>query len=58
MAFLFDLRNYAINTNYKMGLKRYEDNETDDQVLKSIMLADGKVIDDEGLVLVKAGAPA
>lgn len=58
VAFLFDLRNYAINTNYKMGLKRYEDNETDDQVLKSIMLADGKVVDNEGLVLVKAGAPA
>lgn len=57
VAFLFDLRNYAINTNYKMGLKRYEDNETDDQVLKSIMLADGKVVDNEGLVLVKAGAP-
>lgn len=58
VAFLFDLRNYAINTNYKMGLKRYEDNETDDQVLKSIMLADGKVVDNEGLVLVKVGASA
>ncbi len=58
VAFLFDLRNYAINTNYKMGLKKYEDNETDDQVLKSILLADGKVIDNNGLVLVKAGASA
>ena len=41
-----------------MGLKKYEDNETDDQVLKSILLADGKVIDNNGLVLVKAGASA
>ena len=58
VAFLFDLRNYAINTNYKMGLKKYEDNETDDQVLKAILLADGKVIDNNGLVLVKAGVSA
>lgn len=58
VAFLFDLKNYAVNTNYQMGLKKYEDNETDDQVLKSILLADGKVIDNNGLVFVKAGEPA
>ena len=28
-----------------MTIKRYEDNDTDDQVTKAIMLVDGKVVD-------------
>jgi hypothetical protein len=39
-------------------LKRYEDNETDDQVMKSIWLADGKVISKESLVVFKASKEA
>lgn len=58
VGFIFDLKNYAVNTNYQMGMKKYEDNDTDDQVLKSILLADGKVIDANGLVLIKAGEAA
>lgn len=54
VAILFNLKDYAVNTNYRMGLKKYEDNETDDQVMKSILLADGKVIDNNGLVFIKA----
>ena len=28
-----------------MGVKKYEDNDTDDQITKGIMLVDGKVVD-------------
>lgn len=49
-AFLFNFSDYILNTNYQMTLKKYEDNETDDQVTKAIMLADGKVVDVNSLV--------
>lgn len=49
-AFLFNFSDYILNTNYAMSLKKYEDNETDDQVTKAIMLADGKVVDKNSLV--------
>lgn len=52
-GFLFDFSNYDLNTNYAMGVKKYEDNDTDDQITKAIMLADGKVVDYYGLVILK-----
>ena len=52
-AFLFDFSDYVLNTNYNMTVKRYEDNETDDQVTKAIILADGKVVDVNSLVTLK-----
>ena len=36
-----------------MGVKKYEDNDTDDQITKGIMLVDGKVVDKNSLVVVK-----
>lgn len=55
-AFLFRMKDYAVNTNYQMTMKKYEDNETDDQVTKAIMLVDGKVIDKGSLVVIKKAA--
>jgi HK97 family phage major capsid protein len=52
VAFLFNPRDYALNTNYQMTIKKYEDNETDDLVTKAIMLVDGKVTDKNSLVTV------
>lgn len=52
-AFIFDFANYDLNTNYAIGIKKYEDNDSDDQITKGIMLADGKVIDGNGLVILK-----
>lgn len=49
-AFLFNFSDYAMNTNYNMTIKKYEDNDTDDMVTKAIMIADGKVIDKNSLV--------
>lgn len=56
-AFVFRMEDYVLNTNYSIGLKQYEDYETDDQVRKAIMLADGKVVDKNSLVtMAKAAA--
>jgi HK97 family phage major capsid protein len=52
-GFLFNFKDYVLNTNYAMGVKKYEDNDTDDMVTKGIMLADGKVVDKNSLVTLK-----
>lgn len=57
-GFLFNFKDYVLNTNYAMGVKKYEDNDTDDQVTKGIMLADGKVVDKNSLVTLKKIASA
>lgn len=49
-AFLFNFKDYVLNTNYQMAMKKYEDNDTDDQITKAIMLVDGKVVDKNSLV--------
>lgn len=51
-AFLFDFKDYLLNTNYKMGIKKYEDNKTDDIVTKALMLVDGKLLDMNSLVVL------
>lgn len=55
-AFLFNFNDYVLNTNYQMGVKKYEDNETDDLVTKAIMVVDGKVIEKGSLVVLKKAA--
>ena len=57
-AFLFNFKDYVLNTNYAMGVKKYEDNDTDDMVTKGIMMADGKVVDKNSLVTIKKLASA
>jgi HK97 family phage major capsid protein len=53
-AFLFNPKDYILNSNLQMTIKKYEDNDTDDQITKAIMLVDGKVVDKNSLVtLVK-----
>lgn len=49
---LFNMKDYVLNTNLNMTIKKYEDNETDDLVTKAIMLADGKVVDKNSLVTI------
>lgn len=52
VAFLFNFKDYVLNTNYSMTIKKYEDNDTDDLVTKAIMLVDGKVMDKNSLVTI------
>ena len=49
-AFMFDFKDYVLNTNLQMTIKKYEDYTTDDIVTKAIMLVDGKKIDNNSLV--------
>lgn len=59
VAALFNPKDYVLNTNLNMTIKRYEDNDTDDQVTKAVMLVDGKVVEKNSLVTItkgKAGA--
>ena len=50
VAFLFRMKDYMLNTNMQPTVKKYTDEDTDDEVTKCIMLADGKVIDNNSLV--------
>ena len=52
-AFMFDFKQYVLNTNYNMGLKKYEDNDTDDLITKAVMIVDGKVVDTNSLVVLQ-----
>ncbi|MEI4622082.1 phage major capsid protein [Bacillus pfraonensis] len=55
-AFLFNFSDYILNTNYQMGVKKYEDNLTDDMVTKAIMVVDGKAVNVNSLVVLKKAA--
>lgn len=57
-AMLYDFSDYVLNTNFSVGIKTYEDNETDDIVRKSIMVADGKPILSASLVKLTGTAMA
>lgn len=50
IAFIFNPTDYILNTNLNITTKTYEDNETDDTVVKSYMIVDGKVVDKNSLV--------
>lgn len=49
-AFLFDFREYALNTIYDLGIQRRQDWDTEDMQVKAVMSCDGKVIDKNSLV--------
>lgn len=54
-AFLYRMKDYALNTNFSVGIKTYEDDNTDDIVRKSIMVCDGKPLDTASLVKLAKG---
>ena len=54
VAFIFRLQDYMLNTNMNVTVSRYTDQDTDDEVTKAIMLADGKVVDKNSLVTLTA----
>lgn len=57
-AFIFRMKDYVLNSNYSVAMKVYEDNDTDDIVRKSIMIADGKPVDFNSLVMLAGNATA
>lgn len=54
IVFLFmDFANYMINTNLGMSARTYIDEDTDEIVRKTTMIADGKLADVNGVVVLK-----
>lgn len=51
-----NLQNYAFNSNMQMTMFRYFDHDTNEWVDKAILIADGKLLDPNGVVVVKKGA--
>jgi HK97 family phage major capsid protein len=47
------LQDYLVNTNMQMTVRRYFDDTTDEWITKDTMLADGKLSDKNGVVLIK-----
>lgn len=55
-AFLFNFKDYVLNTIYDMGVQRKQDWDTEDMRTKAVMSIDGKVIDKSSLVTLKKKA--
>lgn len=56
VAIYVNLTNYAINSNLQMTMFRYFDHDTNEWIDKAILICDGKLIDPNGVVIVKKGA--
>lgn len=52
-AFLFNFKDYTLNTVYDMGVQRKQDWDTEDMRTKAVMGIDGKVVDKSSLVTLK-----
>ena len=44
---------YAINTNFEFGMKRYFDEDTNEWINKGLTVVDGKILDTSGCYLIK-----
>ena len=49
-------KEYAINTNMQMAMRRYFDEETNKWVVKLLIIVDGKVLNPKGIYLIKKKA--
>ena len=56
VAIIFRPADYAINSNMAMTIKRYYDEDKNQWVDKAIMIADGKLVDAAGVILITKGA--
>jgi HK97 family phage major capsid protein len=56
VAIYCNLGNYAFNSNLQMMMFRYFDHDTNEWIDKAILIADGKLIDPNGVVIIKKGA--
>lgn len=55
IAIYCNLRNYGFNSNMQMMMYRYFDQDKNEWIDKSILIADGKLIDPNGVIIVKKG---
>lgn len=52
VGFLFDPRDYTINTNYNLGIQKRQNWDNEDLETKAVMALDGKVTDKNSLVTI------
>jgi len=55
IAIFMRLQDYAINTNMQMRVVKWFDHDKNEYVNKAILIADGKVIDPYGILIIKKG---
>lgn len=55
VAILMNMNNYAINSNLQMTLFRYFDHNTNEWIDKAVLIADGKLLDPNGVIIIKKG---
>ena len=55
-AFIFDFKDYILNTVYDMGIQKKQDWDTEDYLTKAVMACDGKVVNKQSLVTVAKAA--
>jgi HK97 family phage major capsid protein len=58
VGIIIKLSDYMLNSNLQMMFKRYFDEDTDEWINKSTMIADGKLGDKNGVILLKKAAVA
>lgn len=56
IAIFADLSNYAINSNMQMTTVRWIDHDTNQEKQKVSMIIDGKLMDPNGVLIIKKGA--
>lgn len=56
VAVFFKASDYGINSNLEMKTVKWIDNDTNEVKMKTILVCDGKLIDANGVVIVKKGA--
>jgi len=56
VGILVKLSDYMVNSNMQMTFKRYFNEDTDEWISKSTLIADGKLADKNGVVLIKKKA--
>ena len=52
VAFLVNASDYILNTNYNMTTSRYTDENTEDEIVKSVMLVDGQLTVKDSLITI------
>jgi HK97 family phage major capsid protein len=56
VAIFAKLSDYVINSNMQMGVYRWTDHDNNEKVNKALLIADGKILDPNGVIIIKKGA--
>jgi len=56
VAVYMNLNDYCLNSNLQLSMVRYTDQDTNQIIDKAILVADGKLLDTNGVILVKKSA--